>query len=140
MSLLVVDASAALAWLLPSQATERSSAFIVHLPDFDLIAPAIFEWEVLNILNLYRGRRMSEQGYGGALEALAAANIEVAPAQSPQRLSAFAVAEGLSLFDAAYLDLAKARGAELVSRDEALLTAGMRHHLPVHDLSTGKSA
>ena len=134
MSRLVVDASAALAWILPQQATARASAFSAELHRYDLIAPAIFEWEVFNILNLHRGRRISEARYQQALETLVAAQIAVTAPESPQRLTELAHAERLSLFDAAYLDLADAQGADVVSRDETLLTACAGRSVPIHDL------
>lgn len=140
MTRLVVDASAALAWLLPDQANARTRGFVSELDSHDLYAPAIFEWEVLNVLSHRRRRRLSEAGYRQALDDLAAFEIEVEPAVEPGDLLELAHAHRLSLFDSAYLEAALEQDAAVVSRDRALIAACAVARIAAYDLSDGEGA
>jgi predicted nucleic acid-binding protein len=133
---LVVDASAALAWVLRAQAGPRSDAFSVELKRYRLIAPEVFAWETANLL-----RRSAVRGavdLADALRELDDLRIAVLPprfAGQIYELSAFAKTVGLSLFDTTYLALAIESGGELVSRDRALLTVARASAIPCHDIS-----
>lgn len=133
---LVVDASAALAWVLRAQAGPRSDSFLDQLPRYRLIAPDIFAWETGNLL-----RRSAARGsvdLAATLGELHDLHITVFPprfAGQIYELTAFARAVGLSLFDTTYLALAIESGGELVSRDKALLTVARANAIPCHDLS-----
>jgi predicted nucleic acid-binding protein len=135
---IVLDASAALARVLPSQRTAASHAFFNSdsLPHF--IAPTIFAWEVRHaLLKAERGgRASSDQANDGALalDGLAKRISWDDTSQSFARLVALARAENLSLFDAAYLDLAIAENASLASRDVGLIEAAKRRRVKVVDL------
>lgn len=130
----VVDASAAAAWLIRSQASVDADAFISH-SGMQLIAPNIFAWEMCNLLRLFASRGAFELDAG--LASLNALGVVLEPAISGQRVSEltrFAHGVRLSLFDAAYLALALEAEAELVSRDGHLLTVALANGIPCHDL------
>lgn len=134
----VVDASAALAWLVQTQATSRSAAFLAERDQDRLLAPYIFSWEVGNVLlSLHRRRALSTGAHGAVLVELAALEVDVQPAP-PRRdvedLAAFARVSRFSLFDAAYVKLAIERGAELVSRDAEMLAIATEQGVPCIDL------
>lgn len=134
MSLFVVDASAAAAWLIRSQASAYADAFMPH-SGRRLIAPNIFVWEMCNLLRLFASRGAFELDAG--LASLDALGVILEPAASRKRiceLTRFAHGVRLSLFDAAYLALALETGAELVSRDGHLLTVALANGIPCHDL------
>jgi predicted nucleic acid-binding protein len=135
---IVVDASAALAWLLKSQATGAASAFLAEADDWTFCAPAIFPWEVHNaLLSVERRGLMSRAEHDQALAVLAAFSIEIDEPLFSAGVRAqmeFARSAGLSLFDSAYLSLGLARNCGLASRDGNLLRIAERAGLPCHDL------
>lgn len=133
---LVVDASAALAWVLRTQAGPRSDAFSAELKRYRLIAPDVFAWEVGNVLRLWAVRGSID--LDDTLGELYDLRITVLPPRVSghiYELTEFAGSVGLTLFDAAYLALAIESGGELVSRDKALLTVARANAIPCHDLS-----
>jgi predicted nucleic acid-binding protein len=115
MSLVVADASAALAWVLTSQATEASRRMLEASGDHDFLAPAIFQFEVFNVLvSLARRGSLSEGAYDDASHSLKALEVEIAPSITEAEIldmAAFARTVGLSLFDACYLQLAWSKAA-----------------------------
>lgn len=132
---LVVDASAAAAWLLRSQAGPRSDAFLERTGEFVLLAPDIFAWETGNLLRLFAARGALD--LDEAFEVLDALSITVAEPRAPSEvydLARFAQSIELTLFDAAYMALAVELEAELVSRDANLLTVAQAHAIPCHDI------
>jgi len=132
--LAVVDASAAAAWLIRSQASAYADAFRSQ-SGIQLIAPNIFAWEICNLLRLFASRGAFELDAG--LASLDALGVCLEPAISGERifeLTRFAHSVRLSLFDAAYLALALEAEAELVSRDGHLLTVALANGIPCHDL------
>ncbi|MGQ3067943.1 MAG: type II toxin-antitoxin system VapC family toxin [Brevundimonas sp.] len=135
MTTVVLDASAALAWLLPSQATVSADALLKQADDYIFIAPDIFAWEVTNILMIKaKGRSLAVDD---ALNQLAGIEIvfdEPLTADEIRQLVDVAAISGVSLFDVAYLALAMERGAALASRDGQLLTAAANAGLSVFDL------
>lgn len=124
MRSVVLDASAALAWLLPSQSTEAASAFLGESDAMVFQAPAIFEWEVYNVLvGLVRRGLLTDEGYQKALADYRRLDVQLhASTTEIDDLAALARAVHLSLFDTAYFALALDRGWPLASRDEAMLT------------------
>lgn len=135
MTTVVLDASAVLAWLLPSQATATAERLLKQADDHDFIAPDVFTWEVANVL-------MTKARGGSVVVADAfsqLAGMEIAfdhPLTSDEirQLVDIATVAGVSLFDAAYLALAMERDAGLASRDSLLLAAAANAGLPVFDL------
>lgn len=135
MSLTVLDASAALAFLFPSQATTASEALLEDADQRQFLAPPIFAWEVLHVL-LRRFASKPEQAEHG-FERLMALPINTRVASDPTEpagLIGLAAQYQLSLFDAAYLDLALGLDAPLATRDSALLAAAEAALISVLDL------
>lgn len=136
MRSLVVDASAAIAWLVDSQSSARSTDFAETLPTYRLIAPDVFAWEMANLLRRFAVAKVLDLEEGLAmLSALNITHSSARPTRQVYELAPLARDLGLSLYDAAYLALAVEADAELVSRDTALLTAARAHAIPCHDLN-----
>ena len=115
MTAAVVDASAAIAWLVSSQATVASTAFIKVLGSFELEAPFIFEWEVQNtLLRTLRGR--GERFYSTLLADFVALDVALWAPMTVDAVMPLARDAKLSLFDASYLKVAMDVGADLISR------------------------
>lgn len=133
--MIVLDASAALAFLLPSQRTDASEALLDKAEEHRFAAPAIFPWEVGQVL-LRRFHKTPERA-GEGLSRLMALPVNVSlltdPGE-PQALIPIAASRQLSLFDAAYLDLALALDAPLATRDAALISAAADAGASVLDL------
>ena len=130
MTPIVLDASAALAFLLAAQSTPAARAFLAEPTIREFRAPAIFTWEVANVLQRHTVRGLRFGSFEQALIELAALQIAIEPPMldaEVQVLALEAFALELSVFDAAYLKLALDHGASLASRDSRLLTVANRH-------------
>ncbi|HYE46437.1 MAG TPA: type II toxin-antitoxin system VapC family toxin [Caulobacter sp.] len=127
MTKVVVDASAALAWVLTSQRTPQSVAFLAEDVERSLCAPYILLWEMRNVLiGLERRGLLGADEHVAALELLDDFEIDIGPAPSDAALlllSEQARRRGLSLFDASYLQLAIDLDCAIATRDAALVRA-----------------
>jgi predicted nucleic acid-binding protein len=134
----VLDASAAVAWLVAGQNTPSSDALLAQADQHDFEVPHIFPVEVRNaLLKLERLRRSDPALTAEALGALAAYNIAVdaPPGQSTyDAILDLARGEGLSVYDAIYFWQALRKGLALATRDSALLAAAASRGLPTFDL------
>jgi len=138
MSLVVLDASAALAWIVPGQSTTAAWRLLDMSGATDFTAPYLFRVEVRNaLLKLERRGRCSTEDTERGLDLLDALNIAISPpppASQEHVLMAFARANVLSFYDAYYVDLAQRRSAALASRDTALLDAAGTRAVTTMDL------
>jgi predicted nucleic acid-binding protein len=126
-ALIVVDASIAVGWFRPSQATPLTDKLLGLAPHTTLLAPINFPLEVTRVLRRFeREQAMTRHAVDNALLDLEALGIEI-DADHPFELarSALVIARrhGLTVADAAYLDLAGRAGAALATRDAALREA-----------------
>ena len=138
MTATVLDASVIAAWLVPSQGTTSSSAFRMQVAEARFLAPYIFPVECRSLL-LRAERRggLSPAEVAAALDFVAKLAITVGPLLDRARhddVLALARQEGLSLYDALYLDAALESGARLASRDGPMLAAAARLGLATVDL------
>ena len=130
MTQIVLDASAALAFLLAAQSTPAARTFLAESAEDVFLAPAIFTWEVTNVLQRHAIRGLSVGAFEQALIELAELQVAVDPPMldaEVQILARDAFSLELSVFDAAYLKLAIDHGAVLASRDARLLSVALRH-------------
>ncbi len=136
MTKLIVDASAAAAWLLASQATRPALDLLDRLHDFEPMAPHVFHWEIGNLL-VRQTRREPGFDLVEGLTLLDAFGIASPPAfkrDDLRLLSLFAASRRLSLFDASYLWLAMATDCALATRDAGLIEAAHAAGVDVFDL------
>ncbi len=138
MTVFVLDASAALAWALPSQRTQGTHQFFASTERETFLAPHIFDWEVGNaLLGLRRRGLISTGALADVLQDLSSLAITRRPALTLDEIDdLMAIAGGaeLSLFDTAYFSLAMREAAHLVSRDRRLLDVARRCGLSCVDL------
>jgi predicted nucleic acid-binding protein len=138
MTSLVVDASVAAAWLLPTQRTAASDALRQQASSFDLEAPAILNAEVRNVLLMAERRGKLTPNQVTALLAIFAGfriNVSSPPdTDGHERVLDLARGEGLTMYDAYYLHQAVTRGSALASRDAELLDAAKRTGIMLFDL------
>jgi predicted nucleic acid-binding protein len=127
----VVDASVAVAWVHPAQATAETAAMLDALAEgVTLEVPALWPLEVANALtSLVRRRKLTpdERQTGlGWLRGLPFRLDHEMALLAFSRLSELADVHHLSVYDAAYLELAQRRKLELACKDGPLRKAARR--------------
>jgi predicted nucleic acid-binding protein len=125
----VIDASAAGAWVLPDAQADAAEALFAQarLPDAGFHAPALFPWEMGNMLSMARRRRrIGPDAVELALQTLSTTRIQLdASPDLPRQLQVARLAQthDLTYYDAAYLELVLRLNGQLASRDRELLNA-----------------
>jgi predicted nucleic acid-binding protein len=128
--LIVVDASAFLEVLLQTIAAGRISQRI-FAPNETLCAPYLIDVEVAQVLRRYvRGRTITAGRGAEALEDLALLPIHRYP-HHVLLPRIWQLRNNFTAYDSAYLALAEALDAPLVTRDRALASAGSRARVEV---------
>jgi predicted nucleic acid-binding protein len=121
MAVKIVDASALAALLFGEP---EADAVAIRLEEASLVAPALLSFEIASVC-LKKLRRYPEQRYAllAAFAIYDRMQIEIAEVDHANIVE-LAEASGLSSYDAAYLWLSQIMGAELVTLDKRLQTAG----------------
>jgi predicted nucleic acid-binding protein len=124
---LVLDSSATLAWIYSDETTEEIRQLFDAVADNGAIVPALWRLEVANSLTVaMRRRRIDADFRRAALADLALLDITTDPhTDSLAWGETLALADRfrLSLYDAAYLELAQRRTLPLATLDEELCAA-----------------
>jgi predicted nucleic acid-binding protein len=125
---LVLDASVALAWMLPGEVdAAQAGRLIGAVAEAGAIVPGHWRLEVANTLLMAEQRgRVAPEGVAALLSRLAALPITTDPetaARAWDTCPDLVRRHRLSLYDAAYLELARRQGLPLASFDGALLRA-----------------
>jgi predicted nucleic acid-binding protein len=123
----VVDASVALAFCFADEAPKGADALLDELAAASIEAPSHWPLEVANALwaSSRRGRitPQQEQEFIALLQGLGVALDPETATRAFSDTRALSDRYALTVYDAAYLELAMRRGATLVSKDKALLKA-----------------
>ena len=124
----VADASVAIGWVHPGQATKQTAAMLDAIADgATLEVPALWPLEVANaLLVLVRRRKLVEDERQAGLGWLRGLRVRVDHEMSAlafSQLSELAAAHQLSVYDAAYLELAARRRLVLGCLDGPLRAA-----------------
>jgi predicted nucleic acid-binding protein len=118
----VLDASSAVAWASPDEAPSPELAAAVA--SGAAVAPAVWPYEVQNVLAVLRRRgRLKGEDWEAAADAVRAIRIEIETADRRRvEEDVFQIAEvrGLTVYDAAYLELAIRRRIPLATLDDVL--------------------
>ncbi len=127
----VADASVAIGWVHPAQATAHTGAMLEAIAEgATLEVPALWPLEVANALTvLQRRRKLTEDERQTGLGWLRSLPLRIDQEMAPlafSRLSELAFAHQLSVYDAAYLELAQRRRLVLGCKDGPLRTAARR--------------
>ena len=130
-SAFVADVSVAVAWVHPGQATPETASMLEAIASgATLEVPAIWPVEVANALTvLVRRRKLTDDERRTAVTLLRGLPVTVdsdMAALAFTTLSELAAAYDLSVYDAAYLELAKRRRLVLACKDGPLRTAARR--------------
>ena len=128
MQTFVVDASVAIGWVHPAQATPQTESLLEAIADGATVeAPALWPLEVANALMVLRRRRKltedERQAGLGWLRRLPLRLDHEMALLAFSRLSELASAHELSVYDASYLELAQRKGLALACKDGPLRKA-----------------
>jgi predicted nucleic acid-binding protein len=127
MAACVLDCSVALSWILPGEQDPAVSAVLDLVADDGAMVPELWSLETANVLLMAERRgRLTLAQRVAALTALRALHITTDRETSTVAWGSIidlAAARNLTVYDAAYLELALRVGLPLASRDNALLQA-----------------
>jgi predicted nucleic acid-binding protein len=123
----VVDSSIALTWCFQDEATAAADALLLRLTDDGAYAPSLWPLEVLNALMTAqrRGRisSLERQDRVALLQALPIMLDRETAGQAWTLTNLLAERHGLTLYDAAYLELAQRLNLPLATLDADLARA-----------------
>jgi len=126
MASVVIDASIASAWCFPDEQTDYTKAVFqaVSSSAVDSVAPRLWAYEIRNsvLMGLRRGR-ISKADSEQFLVSLNELNVRLSEPASYDEVFALAQEHGLTVYDAAYLNLAIQERIPLASLDRQLVRA-----------------
>ncbi len=133
----VLDASVALAWHFDDEAAGYPDRVLERLRDDNAIVPAIWPLKVANALAVAERRgRISAAGVARAAELLLELPVSIQDSSAQFTLGPvldLARAQGLTAYDAAYLELSMRAGLALATKDDVLRAAALRAGVPLLD-------
>jgi predicted nucleic acid-binding protein len=131
----VVDSSVALSWCFEDEATPAADALLTHLTRDGACAPSLWPLEVLNVLSMaHRRGRITPQAHQDRIAFLAALPVTLdaeTAAQAWVTTSRLAERYRLTLYDAAYLELAQRLDLPLATLNAGLRTAAAALGVPL---------
>ena len=127
-----------IAWLLEDERSDAVDKVLRHVMDNGALVPSIWRLEVANMLRVaVRRGRCDEATVDRAIDMfidLPIAIDEETDLHAWNSTLALARAEGLTLYDAAYLELAKRRRLPLATLDRDLVAAATKQDVPIFTL------
>ena len=131
----VLDCSITMAWLFEDETTVLTEAVLQKLSNSQAFVPSIWPLEVANVLvHTVRHKRISSVQAANFIDALAKLPIHVdefTTTRAMHSIYALASSEKLTIYDAAYLDLAIREEIPLATQDGDLLKAAKRLRVTV---------
>ena len=127
----VIDSSVGIGWIHPSQANEMTRRLLEKAKSGTAIyVPALWHLEIANTLLVFVRRKLiaeSQRGVGLTLFS----QLRIIIDDETNRLAFSAISElaakySLSVYDSAYLELARRKSLPLATRDEALKAAAKK--------------
>ena len=121
---IVIDCSMLLAWSLAEEEEEAATEAIRRTLETGAVAPQIWWYELRNalLINERRGR-IAPQQLANTLTDIAALGIEIDGGHDETAMFALARRHSLTVYDAAYLELAFRRSLPLATFDRRLAMA-----------------
>ena len=132
---LVLDSSVTLAWIYSAETTDAIRQVFDAVADSGAVVPALWRLEVANSLTVAARRgRIDEELRRAALADLRLLDITIDPDTDTHAWGAtlrLADRFPLTVYDAAYLELAQRRTLPLATLDEALRASGTALGIPL---------
>ena len=130
----VVDNSIVMAWCFEDERNEYADSILEYLEAGEAFVPAIWPLEVGNVLLVAeRKKRLSEASIVRFLALVNNLPITVeqeTPERMLKEIVSLARENGLSTYDASYLDLAMRLGLPISTKDASLLKAAKKCQVP----------
>jgi predicted nucleic acid-binding protein len=125
MAALVIDSSIAAAWCFPDEQTHYTSAVLrVVAAPTEAAAPRLWAYEIRNsVLMGLRRKRISQAHAEDFLDTLKGLPVQFSDPVCYDAVFALANRHSLTVYDAAYLDLALRERLPIASLDSALIRA-----------------
>jgi predicted nucleic acid-binding protein len=126
MAALVIDASIASAWCFPDEQTNYTKAVLqaVSSSSVDAVAPRLWAYEIRNsVLMALRRGRIGKPDSEQFLTSLNHLNVRLSEPASYDDVFYLALKHGLTVYDAAYLNVAMQERLPLASLDRQLVQA-----------------
>ena len=124
---LVIDSSITLAWLFADERTEAANAVLQSATESGAVAPSLWRLEVANALQMaVRRKRIDAAFRDASIKDLRGLDIEIdaeTDAHAWKATLQLSDRYGLTLYDAAYLELAQRRDLPLATLDQQLRVA-----------------
>jgi predicted nucleic acid-binding protein len=121
---LALDVSVTLAWVLPDEDSVIADAALAYVQDDGAVVPALWWFELRNALVMAERRRgLTPVHTHQSLADIACLPIDIDTAPAETAVLTLARTYALSVYGAAYLELALRRAAPLATLDRALLRA-----------------
>jgi predicted nucleic acid-binding protein len=134
MASLVIDASMAAAWCFSDEQTDYTNGVLKSIPSVTAFAPRLWPYELRNsvLMGVHRGR-LSRPDAESFLSSLPILRIHLTDPISYDDVFKLADATGLTVYDAAYLDLVMRESAQLATLDDALRKAALSAGVSLFD-------
>jgi predicted nucleic acid-binding protein len=127
---IVIDASVALAWCFPDEASDYADDVLVALEGHSILVPTLWPIEITNALLVAERRKRIKQSrirqFAELLNGLTVVMASQSVTESVSNILPLAREYSLSAYDAAYLDVAVRHGAPLATLDNNLQKAGRK--------------
>ena len=135
MTAFVIDCSVAVTWCFEDEATPASDGLLGRLGEESAAAPAIWPLELGNVLVMAERRDRIDAAqiveFVALVRDLPVAIDEETPQRALDEVLALARSEGLTTYDASYLELAMRLGVPLATQDKELRQAAEKLGTPV---------
>jgi len=136
LSACVIDASIALSWCFEDEATPETDRLFECVRDEGAVVPGLWHLELGNVLlQAEKRKRITMEDVATRLRLISVLPIRIDPetsAKAWQDTLSLARVEGLTIYDAAYLELAIRSGLPLLTKDEQLAQAARRRGVAIH--------
>lgn len=143
MSKFILDCSIAAAWCFEDEASDTADRLLDQVRDHGAVVPALWLLEITNVLiQAERRDRIAASDVSTRLELLQILPITIEhPGQTDifNAVIALARAEGLTSYDASYLELAIRLGLPIATLDKQLARAASRVGVEVLGLQNNQS-
>lgn len=131
----VLDCSITMAWCFEDESSDYTDSILENFNEATALVPTIWSLEVANVLLLAKkNRRITEIQAASFIDALSALPIVVDQSTTSRAMHSIFVLAGqsdLTIYDAAYLELAIREKIPLLTLDKGLIKAAKKLHIPL---------
>ena len=131
----VLDCSITMAWCFEDESNDYTDAILENFKNTNAIVPTIWPLEVANVLLLSKkNKRITEVQSASFMDALSALPIVVDQSTTSRAMHSIFILAGqsdLTIYDAAYLELALREKIPLLTLDKGLMKAAKKLHIPL---------